>query len=91
MDEYLGIKNEVDLYRRLLPALNCKQRELNKYNIKIRREDIWNYLVKIKWDNMRGLDLSTMVSDILNLDAGSLNNIAIKKDNNPNNGDIELL
>jgi hypothetical protein len=91
MDEYLGIKNEVDLYRRLLPALNCKQRELRNNNIEIKKEDIWNYLIKTRWDNKRGLDLSTMVSDILNLDNNTLKNMTDKKDNNPSNGDIELL
>ena len=91
MDDYFGIKNEVDLYRRLLPALNCKQRELSKNNINIKKEDIWNYLIKSRWDNMKGLDLSTMVNDILNLDYNKLKDIIDKKDNNPSNGAVELL
>ena len=68
MEKDLGIKNKVDLYKRLTPALNCKIRELAKYHIKTRKEDIWNYLVKKRWNNVKGLELSEMVDDILNLD-----------------------
>ena len=53
MEKDLGIKNKVDLYKRLLPALNCKVRELEKLHIlNIKKEDIWNYLIKEKWDNI---------------------------------------
>ncbi len=91
MDEYFGIRNEVDLYKRLLPALNCKQRELSRINIKIKKEDIWNYLVRSRWNNMKEFDLSKMVNDILNLDDNKLIELTEKKDNDPNNGEIELL
>jgi len=68
MDDNFGIKNTIDLYRRLLPALNCKTRELEKLNVKnIKKEDIWNYLIKYKWDTVKGLKLSDMVDDILNI------------------------
>jgi hypothetical protein len=68
MEVDLGINNKVDLYKRLLPALRCKTRELEKYYYKkIRNEDIWNYLLKNKWGNVTGLSLSEMVDDILNL------------------------
>ena len=69
MEIDLGINNKIDLYKRLLPALKCKIRELEKYHIKnVRNEDIWNYLLKSKWGNVTGLSLSEMVDDILNLD-----------------------
>ncbi len=69
MEIDLGINNKVDLYKRLLPALRCKTRELEKLFYKnVRNEDIWNYLLKSKWGNVTGLSLSEMVDDILNLD-----------------------
>lgn len=69
MEKDLGIKSKVDLYKRLLPALNCKVRELERSNISyIKKEDIWNYLIKEKWENVSGMELSEMVDDILNLD-----------------------
>ena len=92
MDDNFGIKNTVDLYRRLLPALNSKTRELEKLNIKnIKKEDIWNYLIKYKWESVVGLNLSDMVDDILNID----NEVLIKNitniKNNMENKDIEAL
>ena len=77
MDDNFGIRSTVDLYRRILPALNCKTRELEKIGVKnIKKEDIWNYLIKYKWDTVKGLKLSDMVDDILNIDNNELiNNI----------------
>lgn len=63
-----GISNSLDLYKRLTPAMNCKIRELSKGNIKyIKKEDIWNYLMKSKWNKEKGITLAEMVDDILNL------------------------
>ena len=74
MDDNFGIKSTVDLYKRVLPALNCKTRELEKLGFKnIKKEDIWNYLIKNKWITVKGLKLSDMVDDILNID----NNILV--------------
>ena len=68
MDDNFGIKSTIDLYKRLLPALNCKTSELDKLGAKnIKKEDIWNYLIKYKWDSVKGLKLSDMVDDILNI------------------------
>lgn len=77
MDDNFGIKSTIDLYKRILPALNCKTRELEKIGVKnIKKEDIWNYLIKYKWDTVKGLKLSDMVDDILNIDNNELiNNI----------------
>ena len=72
MEKSLGINNKVDLYKRLTPALNCKSRELARYNIKVKKEEVWNYLIKNRWNTIKGLELSEMVDDILNLDNNDL-------------------
>lgn len=58
-----------ELYNRLKPALNTKQREMmrNGYNY-IKIEDIWNYLKEVKWKKAKDLSLYEMVSDVLNVD-----------------------
>ena len=44
-----GLNNSLDLYKRLLPAINSKINELSKYEIfYVKREDIWNYLKQEK-------------------------------------------
>jgi hypothetical protein len=64
--EFESIK---DLYERLKPALNTKEKELQRNNIKyIKQEDIWNYLKIEKWKNAKNLLLHEMVDDILNCD-----------------------
>ncbi len=68
-----GFDNLFDLYKRLIPCLNFKVNELRKYNIYIvKKEDIWNYLLKEKWKNTKGLTLDMMVDDILNTDNSKL-------------------
>ena len=59
--------NVFDLYKRVKPALNSKVKELRreKYDY-IKEEDVWNYLVKNKWDSAQGLVLCEIVDDILN-------------------------
>ena len=73
MEDNYGINNKVDLYKRLSPALNCKKRELEKNNIIVKNEEIWNYLVKSLWNGKKGLELSEMVDDILNFDNDNFN------------------
>lgn len=64
-----GIKSKSDLFKRITPALNCKIRELEKTeNEYVKKEDIWNFLLKTKWEEVEGLDLSEMVDDVLNCD-----------------------
>lgn len=97
MDMDFGINSKVELFKRLTPALNCKVRELKRNNIHfIKKEDIWNYLLKTRWENMKGLDLSQMVDDILNLDNKELEKYISDKLNsfdidNKVGNDIELL
>ena len=82
MKKNFGITNKIELYKRVLPALNCKVRELNKVGIKnITREDIWNYLLKVKWTGTVGLSLGEMVNDILNLDRDELIRFTASQDN----------
>ena len=92
MDDNFGINNTVDLYRRLLPALNSKTREIERLNVKnIKRENIWNYLIKYKWDNVSNLKLSEMVDDILNFDNEELIKSIVNLKNSIDNNEIELL
>lgn len=75
-----GIKNSLDLYKRLTPAMNCKVRELSRYNMKyVKKEDIWNYLLKEKWNEGKKISLAEMVDDILNLDNGKLDKFIKRK------------
>ena len=98
MEKDFGINSKIELYKRLMTALNCKIRELDRLNVGyVKKEDIWNYLLKEKWENITGLDLSTMVDDILNLDNQDLINFVSKKTNNHDNdeniiyNELELL
>ena len=82
MKKNFGITTKIELYKRLLPALNCKVRELNKVGIKnITKEDIWNYLLKVKWTSSVGLSLGEMVDNILNLDREDLLRFTASQDN----------
>ncbi len=57
-----------DLFIRLGPCFSSKIKELNREGIDyIKKEDIWNYLNKNKWNNDYPY-LSDMVADILGLD-----------------------
>ena len=58
-----------ELYQRIKPALKAKKSEMDRNGFSyIKEEDVWNYLKEIKWKSAQGLNLSTMVSDILNTD-----------------------
>ena len=59
----------IDLYNRVKPALNSKIKELQRENYNyIKKEDIWNYLIKNKWSKANGLVLCDIVDDILHAD-----------------------
>lgn len=55
-----------DLYKKVLPALKIKKREMNKKGIEKSESDIFNHLIKIKWSKMINLSLNEIVNDILN-------------------------
>lgn len=89
-----GIKTKSDLFKRVTPALNCKIRELERREKEyLKKEDIWNFLLKTKWEHVEGLELSEMVDDILNLDNDKLIKYlnAKKKYDNVVEMEIELL
>ena len=75
-----GINNIVDLYNRLTPALESKVNEFKRIGITyIKKEDIWNSLIQIKWKNVTGLTLSEMVDDILNCSNNEIDKYVKKK------------
>lgn len=61
--------NVFDLYNRIKPALKSKMKELKREKLDyIKEEDIWNYLIKTKWQSAKGLVLCDVVNDILNVE-----------------------
>ena len=68
-----GFKSVEDLYKRVLPALRSKVKELiREKTTYVKEEDIWNFLVESKWKNSIGLELSDIVDDILNVNNDKL-------------------
>ena len=57
------------LYRKLIPAFNVKQRLIKNSKYKdITNENIWSYLTDTKWRNAKDLSLSEMINDIITVD-----------------------
>lgn len=57
-----------DLYRRVLPALRSKKKELHLKKITSATEkNIWDCLRKTRWNKMGDLTLFDIVDDILKL------------------------
>ena len=72
-------KNQKELYKNLIPALNVKLRLLRKSNYNdITKKDIWNYLKNNKWINSINLTISEMVNDIIHADNKEID-IYVKK------------
>lgn len=55
-----------DLYKKVLPALKIKKREMKKKGIEKSEIDIFNHLIKAKWSKKVDLSLNEIVNDILN-------------------------
>lgn len=71
--EEIVFENSMELFERIKPALNSKLKELAKEGIDtIKKEDIWNYLIKSKWKEANNLLLSDVVNDVLKLDVEDL-------------------
>ena len=91
----IEFKSISELYNRVYPALKSKVKELKKNKIDyIKEVDIWNFLISYKWKNSRGLDLSDIVDDILNVDNSLLDNYVkeeIKKMEKDANVDVEIM
>ncbi len=58
-----------ELYQKLLPVFNVKKRLLSItiYHY-LTSTDIWNYLIKNKWQKSHNLTLSEVVNDIITID-----------------------
>ena len=68
MDD-LQFDSEMDLYKRLKPALTTKKRECDRIRLGyISEADIWNYLKRHVWSKSSNLELANMVQDILTID-----------------------
>ena len=67
MDFTFNSKEE--LYQMVEPALDAKKSELDRLGYRhIHKNDVWNYLILTKWSKAHNLELSDIVSDILNCD-----------------------
>ncbi len=62
MDMEFG--SEEELYKRLLPALRSKVRELKLAGLIIKEEEIWEILKSKTWKNSQDLSINQIVSDI---------------------------
>ena len=63
----ISIKSQKELSNKIKPALRCKKHDLFKEGITIVCEDdIWDYLKTNKWINVKDLQLSEIVDDVLN-------------------------
>ena len=62
-----------ELYKRVLPALRSKKKELviNKLGF-ITEKDIWDFLRENKWSKEANLTLFDIVNDILTVEESSL-------------------
>ena len=61
-------KSVPELYRRVMPALKTRHRELERKKLGfITEQDIWNYLRRAKWARDAELTLFDVVDDILNV------------------------
>lgn len=69
-----------ELYERVYPALKIKVRELKNNGIYyIKEEDIWNCLITLRWKKDKGLLLSDIVDDILNVENSIIDNYVKKQ------------
>lgn len=75
----IEFKNLDELKKRIMPAIQTKQKELNKKYKIVTQDDIWNYLIKTKWKKSTNLTLYDIVNDILNLNNEEIKEYAIKR------------
>ena len=88
MDFTFNSKEE--LYQMIEPALDAKKSELDRLGYRyIHKNDVWNYLILTKWTKAHNLELSDIVSDILNCDNKLLNKYL--KDNLAKRDNIEII
>lgn len=91
----IEFNNIKELYDRVYPALRSKVRELEKNKITyIKEVDVWNCLTRLKWKSTKGLLLSDIVNDILNIENKIIEDYVkeeIKKIKKEANLDIEII
>ena len=64
--EKLIFNSEEELYNRVLPALKCKRKMINRIGFKnVSEKDIWDYLRIRVWNNKTDILLCELVDDIL--------------------------
>ena len=68
--EYLSLE---DLYKDLKGAFNVKLRLIGEEYKHIKIQDIWEYLRINKWSKDKGLTISEMVNDIIDVDIKKVN------------------
>lgn len=61
----IEFNSQYELFKKVLPALKTKKRELKKKGILVSEKDIFSFLVKAKWINAENLSLNEVVNDIL--------------------------
>ena len=64
----IEFNSQEELYKRVKPALTSKRRELERYGIDIKEEEIWLYLVETEFKNGINLTLSDIVSSIMHIE-----------------------
>ena len=80
MDNKLEFRSKEELYKRVLPALYSKIKEVRKLGFKfITEKDIWNYLVENEWKSRVNLELYDLINDILYVDNYGLNDYVNQK------------
>ena len=91
----IEFNNIKELYDRVYPALKSKVKELKKNKITyIKEVDVWNCLTHLKWKSTKGLLLSDIVDDILNIDNSIIEDYVkeeIKKTKKESNLDFEII
>ncbi len=82
MDEKIEFDSLNDLYKRVLPALYSKNKEIYRMGFKyVNEKDIWNYLVDNLWKDKKNLELHELISDIIHCDNYLINNYVMNKMN----------
>ena len=80
IEEFNNLK---ELKKRVTPALNTKLKELKIKNyLKITTEDIWNYLIELKWKKSENLTLYDIINDILNSNSEDIEEYILKRSEN---------
>ena len=68
-------KNQIELYKSLMPVFNVKKRLINARNVNdIDINDIWHYLALNKWRYDTNLTISDIVNDIIMIDVNIIKN-----------------